>query len=209
MKQDEISIKTQKRLGKILKVSFDIFLQKGYANTSLSDIVAQSGGSLSTIYKHFKNKEGLFKAILETGVKKFYKKINEKIDLNENLSIEEFLYRFSNIYFDMVLSDTSIRLYRLVFSEVATKDIDLKKIMYEYEIKSINKVLFDFFKKEQNVDKFVDKDLETVAMSFWFSVREPFFYKKILFNQAVNLSKKQKDRHIRKKIEIFLHGNLK
>lgn len=128
MKQDEISIKTQKRLGKILKVSFDIFLQKGYANTSLSDIVAQSGGSLSTIYKHFTNKEGLFKAILETGVKKFYKKINEKIDLNENLSIEEFLYRFSNIYFDMVLSDTSIRLYRLVFSEVATKDIDLKKL---------------------------------------------------------------------------------
>lgn len=81
--------------------------------------------------------------------------------------------------------------------------------MYEYEIKSINKVLFDFFKKEQNIDKFVDKDLETVAMSFWFSVREPFFYKKILFNQAVNLNKDQKDRHIRKKIEIFLHGNLK
>lgn len=209
MKQDEISIKTQNRLGKILKVSFDIFLQKGYANTSLSDIVSQSGGSLSTIYKYFKNKEGLFKAILENGIKKFYKEIDKKIDLKENLSIEEFLYRFSDVYLDTVLNDKSVMFYRLVFSEAATKDINLKKIMYEYELTLINKILVDFLKKEEHANKFIDKDLESVAMSFWFSVREPFLYRRLLFNQNIKLKKSEKDAHIRKKINIFLHGNLR
>lgn len=209
MINNEISYKTQKRLGKILKVSLDIFLQKGYANTSLSDIVSQSGGSLSTIYKHFKNKEGLFKAILESGIKKFYKEIDKKIDLKENISIEEFLYRFSDVYLDTVLNDKSIMFYRLVFSEAATKNINLKKIMYEYELTLMNKILVDFFKKQEHSDKFIDKDLESVAMSFWFGVREPFLYKRLLFDEKINITKKQKDEHINKKINIFLHGNLK
>lgn len=192
MKSNEISDKTQKRLEKIIEVAFDMFLKKGYANTSLNDIVTKSGGSLSTIYNYFHNKEGLFKAILEKGVKNFFAQIDKKIDINQSLSIEEFLYHFSDVYLDTVLNDRAISFYKLVFGENGTKDTNLKKILYEYESKSINKILYDFFKKDKNIYKFIDSDLQTVAMSFWISVREPFFYKKLLLmKKSISLKNKK------------------
>jgi transcriptional regulator, TetR family len=55
-----ISEKGKKRYELIVKTALELFLEKGYEKTSLSDIVAISGGSLSSIYTFFENKEGLF-----------------------------------------------------------------------------------------------------------------------------------------------------
>jgi len=41
-----------------------LFLSKGYAATSLEEVVAQSGGSLSTVYQLFGNKQGLWEALV-------------------------------------------------------------------------------------------------------------------------------------------------
>lgn len=41
-----------------------LFLSKGYAATSLEEIVAISGGSLSTVYQLFGNKQGLWEALV-------------------------------------------------------------------------------------------------------------------------------------------------
>ncbi len=40
------------------------FLEKGYANTTLADIIAKSGGSRQTLYALFGGKQGLFEAIV-------------------------------------------------------------------------------------------------------------------------------------------------
>lgn len=42
-----------------------VFLEKGYANATLDDVIARSGGSRQTLYALFGGKEGLFKAIVE------------------------------------------------------------------------------------------------------------------------------------------------
>lgn len=47
-----------------LEVARRHFLERGYAGTSLAEIVADSGGSLATLYKMFTNKDGLFRAVL-------------------------------------------------------------------------------------------------------------------------------------------------
>lgn len=42
-----------------------LFAQKGYFNTSVPDLVQHSGVSTGSIYKHFGDKEGLARALLE------------------------------------------------------------------------------------------------------------------------------------------------
>lgn len=42
-----------------------LFWHKGYANTSIEDIVEETGLHRSAIYKYFKDKEGLFLAMLK------------------------------------------------------------------------------------------------------------------------------------------------
>lgn len=48
---------------KIMKVAAELFLEKGYDNTSMQDIVNRLGMSKGAIYHHFKSKEDLMKQI--------------------------------------------------------------------------------------------------------------------------------------------------
>jgi TetR/AcrR family transcriptional repressor of mexJK operon len=48
----------------IMRAAKDLFLNKGYATTSLEEIVAVSGGSLSTVYQLFGSKQGLWEALV-------------------------------------------------------------------------------------------------------------------------------------------------
>jgi len=52
------------RRGAIMCAAQTLFLSKGYAATSLEEVVARSGGSLSTVYQLFGNKQGLWEALV-------------------------------------------------------------------------------------------------------------------------------------------------
>ncbi|MBD2447053.1 TetR/AcrR family transcriptional regulator [Nostoc sp. FACHB-152] len=55
---------TQKQ-EQILQGAIQVFLQEGYARTSMDRVSAEAGVSKQTIYSHFQDKEGLFKALME------------------------------------------------------------------------------------------------------------------------------------------------
>ena len=50
---------------KLLETAIAIFAEKGYAGTSVREIVEQAGVSKPVLYYYFQSKEGLFLAILE------------------------------------------------------------------------------------------------------------------------------------------------
>lgn len=56
--------RAEAKRNQILKVAREVFLKHGYAGTSVDSIVDILGGSKSTIYNHFGNKEGLFAAVI-------------------------------------------------------------------------------------------------------------------------------------------------
>ena len=49
----------------ILQGAIQVFLKEGYARTSMDRVSAEAGVSKQTIYTHFQDKEGLFKALIE------------------------------------------------------------------------------------------------------------------------------------------------
>lgn len=48
---------------KILKAALSVFIEKGFAGSSISDIAQKTKINQSLIYHHFKNKEALWKAV--------------------------------------------------------------------------------------------------------------------------------------------------
>lgn len=62
-----ISLEKQnkERRQRILQCSLDLFIEKGYFNTSLRDIIALSGVGTGTFYNYFIDKEDILKALLE------------------------------------------------------------------------------------------------------------------------------------------------
>lgn len=65
----------------ILDAAWTLFLEKGFERTTLADIIALSGGSRSTVYEAFGDKDGLFETVI-------------------TLKCEEFVERFRNIPFN-------------------------------------------------------------------------------------------------------------
>jgi AcrR family transcriptional regulator len=56
------------RPGELIAAAQEIFVEKGFAATRLDDVAARAGVSKGTVYLYFKNKEALFKAVIETGI---------------------------------------------------------------------------------------------------------------------------------------------
>ncbi|BAZ42762.1 TetR family transcriptional regulator protein [Calothrix sp. NIES-4101] len=55
---------TAEKIEKILTGAMQEFLKHGYAGTSMDKVASRAGVSKATVYSHFKDKEGLFKALI-------------------------------------------------------------------------------------------------------------------------------------------------
>src|SRR5512145_2567634 len=56
------------RPGEIIAAALEVFVEKGFSATRLDDVAARAGVSKGTVYLYFKNKDALFKAVIEAGM---------------------------------------------------------------------------------------------------------------------------------------------
>lgn len=60
------------RREQLVAVAEQLFLQHGFANTSVNTIVREAGGSLATLYAEFGSKEALFESVLSARAERFF-----------------------------------------------------------------------------------------------------------------------------------------
>ena len=61
----------------ILDAAWTLFLEKGFERTTLGDIIALSGGSRSTLYEQFGDKDGLFETAIMLKCSEFIARMRE------------------------------------------------------------------------------------------------------------------------------------
>ena len=202
-----ISEKGKKRYELIVKTALKLFLKNGYEKTSLSDIVAISGGSLSSIYTFFENKEGLFKAIIEQEIDGLIKEIDEKIDLKISHGLEEFLTKFATIIFSIICTKKNISLGKIMMSEGSKNGGKLGRVFLDQILNKIDLVLINFFEKDEIKAKLNPKfTAKFAAKSFIQSVIGVYYYDSLMLNEEPQLSKKEREEHIALCVELFLNG---
>ena len=83
--------KDELKKNQILNVSKKLIAQNGFHNTSISDIVRETGFPVGTIYTYFKNKEEIIETIVQAGWDDFYRTLKDKFknakDPNTRLKI--------------------------------------------------------------------------------------------------------------------------
>jgi TetR/AcrR family transcriptional regulator len=62
---------------RLLQVATELFVEKGYASTSVREIVEAAGVTKPTLYYHFENKEGLFLALMRPVLGEFQALLTE------------------------------------------------------------------------------------------------------------------------------------
>lgn len=101
----------------ILGVAERSFLERGYADTSMSTIAAELGGSKSTLWTYFPSKEELFAAVLESKIANFQEALDEALlPVGDSRAA---LGRFGQALLGKITSPDAIGLHRLVVAEAS------------------------------------------------------------------------------------------
>jgi TetR/AcrR family transcriptional regulator len=98
MKNDILSnTDKQNAKGRLLEAAINLFAEKGYASTSVREITARAGVTKPVLYYYFKNKEGLFRAIMDTAAElqeSLLKEILEK----PGTTLDRFIHFYHRFY---------------------------------------------------------------------------------------------------------------
>ncbi len=93
----EIKTLEAKARQRLLETATGLFAEKGYAGTSVREIVGQAGVSKPVLYYYFKSKEGLFYAILEWAAAVQQGVLNEILQAGGSV-LDRLIYLYCRVY---------------------------------------------------------------------------------------------------------------
>lgn len=105
--------KTDEKRQQILDVAAKLFLKQGYEAVSMSQIASVVGGSKSTLYGYFENKEDLFLEVILSEIDQMVEQGAASI-VNPSLPLFEKLRILGEQYLTFILTNDSIALRRIV-----------------------------------------------------------------------------------------------
>jgi len=130
--------------GQMLATAIALFSEKGYHNVSMHEIAQRAEFSIGTLYKFFKNKEDLYKALMMEKAEEFFSLLREVLSKEDDIVsiIRSYIAAKAEFFAD------SIALLRLYFAETqgasfnikAGLDQDIQKL-YEKLVKQLASVL--------------------------------------------------------------------
>jgi TetR/AcrR family transcriptional repressor of mexJK operon len=102
----------------ILRVAREVFLARGYAAASMSEIAAKLGGSKGTLYNYFRSKEDLFSAfITETCQGPAVRLFDSLPPIGEGRGVRESLIDLGISLMEFLQLDEIVAMHRLVSAE--------------------------------------------------------------------------------------------
>ena len=141
-----------------------VFLENGYASTTLDMVIAQAGGSRRTLYECFGDKAGLFRAVMELQTADLLAELDTVSPAS--VAPEQALTQIGRIYLNMVLSDEAIALYRLLVAE-APKFPEMCESFYQSGPCALRGHLKEYLDRQNSAGTLQVPDTELAARQFF------------------------------------------
>ncbi|WP_440895622.1 TetR/AcrR family transcriptional regulator [Amphibacillus sp. Q70] len=153
-KKQTKSMMTKKRITEVAK---NLFIEKGYASTSIGNISETTGISKGNIYYHFDSKEGLFIHVLEEWEKEWMEQwekqkksypttIEQLHGIAKHFVINDYNHPLTNVadeFFSQEKSNSSVQnqLYKTINTRVSYSEKLLSEGIQSGELKADNPLL--------------------------------------------------------------------
>ncbi|AHV94864.1 TetR/AcrR family transcriptional regulator [Bordetella holmesii] len=105
------------RSDRLLRVAADLFLDHGYDNVTLDEIVAQTGGSKTNIYRYYGSKQAFFCRVVEYLCDDFLAALSD-LDVQTG-GLEGALSRLARALIHAMLNPRQVAFYRMVVATSA------------------------------------------------------------------------------------------
>jgi AcrR family transcriptional regulator len=185
----------------ILDIARDIFLEQGFAATSMSAVAARVGGSKGTLYNYFSSKEELFSAMVaeECG-----EEFLAMTDFRPTEGVEEALRRFGVRFLRYVLSDAALGFHRLLSAE-APRFPDLGRMFYDAGPARTVERLSAFLGERMALGQLRQADPEAAA-AFLTGLLKSSLHHRRVWNLDGPPTERALQAHVAQAVEVFLHG---
>jgi len=128
----------------MLATALDLFSEKGYHNVSMHDIAEKAEFAIGTLYKFFKNKEDLYKALIIAKAGEYHRILSNVLSEQNDVqtTLKDYISAKAKIFADSV---ATLRLYfaethGASFNIKAGLDQDIRKL-YDKLVKQLISVL--------------------------------------------------------------------
>jgi AcrR family transcriptional regulator len=115
-------VRSEAKRSDIVNVAATVFLEQGFARTSMSEIAARLGGSKTTLYGYFRSKEELFVEVVVAEAAKHLLPAFEELDEN-SADLRNALIPVGEKLVAFLLSPDAIAAHRMVMSEAGRSNI--------------------------------------------------------------------------------------
>ena len=154
------NIDKQNAKDRLLEAGISLFAEKGYASTSVREITARAGVTKPVLYYYFKNKEGLFRAIMDTAAELQQALLKEILE-TPGTTLGRFIYFYRRLYEEVLKNKDFFRMINnLIFGPPqGAPDYDIEQY-HRRTVNAIKSIYMDgIVLKEVN-----EADPEAVAM---------------------------------------------
>jgi AcrR family transcriptional regulator len=159
-------MKVSKTRELLICVAREIFVERGFHDTTMNDIAAASKKGRRTLYTYFKNKEDIYVAVVEKELSQAIMKLKAVVDrdINPERKLIEYIFTRLDTIKELVFRNGSLK--GNFFSNVHEVEKARRKIDIE-EISLIKRIL------QEGIDKgaFYVENLEITAMMIQFALR--------------------------------------
>ncbi|NHN89514.1 TetR/AcrR family transcriptional regulator [Acetobacter conturbans] len=193
-------VRTEARREAILKIAGCMFLQQGYASTSMAAVAAELGGSKSTLYGYFPSKEELFTAfVIDAGEDAFAALHDIPVSFDD---FDKTLTLLGRRYLQLLLSPRIIAICRLVIAE-STRFPELGLLFFENGPKRVVGRIAGVLEAGVSADVLVPLNPLNAALQFK-ALCEAGIYEKLLWGLEESVAPEIMEAKVESAVEMFL-----
>lgn len=195
--------KGKKRYLHFMNIAYDLFIENGYDSINAKDVIEKAGGSFSSLYKYFGNKEELFLCTLKMKHEELFGSWHD-LEIGKEISLEAYLYFIGKKFLDLIVDNKMMLLYHLILSVKFTINPKIYKQLVEdiisYPVSFISNHL-----TQKNIQQSANiKDAFVYAQQFLYLLQAPFMYKEVPEIFDVEVIEKLKQNILDQAISCFV-----
>ena len=190
------------RRAAFLKAAREVFLENGYENANMAEIVKRAGGSLSTLYAQFGGKKGLFEAMIDARVKMLTEQM--QIELAAHAPLREGLKRIGETFLFRQLETDALDVFRLMVAQ-SKKFPELAEAWGRRAPDQVRKALADYLEDRVKAGEIKISNFDLAASIFFDLVRS-----RIQFRALLNANYAPTETEVRETVDravkVFIGG---
>lgn len=190
------------RRAAFLRAARDVFLEFGYEQANMAEIVRRAGGSLSTLYAQFGGKQGLFEAMIDSRVSELTEQM--EVELAAHAPLREGLQRIGEAFLHRQTQPETLDVMRLMVAQ-AKKFPDVAEQWALRAPDAVRKALAGYLEDRVNAGEIKITDYDQAASVYFDLVRSRIQFRALML-PAYRPTDQEIHDTVERAVKVFIGG---